>query len=60
MTYQGSSIIDYFLSTTDLNSPELIIKDDLSLDSIFLESKHYWSAPTAEKAFMAFEEISEP
>lgn len=33
MVYQGSSIIDYFLSTTELDSPELIIRNDLSLDS---------------------------
>ncbi|KAG1494654.1 hypothetical protein G6F54_007726 [Rhizopus delemar] len=33
MTYNGSSIIDYFISTTELPYPQLIIRNDLSLDS---------------------------
>lgn len=33
IAYHGYSIIGYFLSTTELDSPELIIRDDLSLDS---------------------------
>lgn len=31
--YQGTSIIDYFLSNTELDSPSLFIRDDLSLRS---------------------------
>jgi hypothetical protein len=31
--YQGTSIIDYFLSTNQLQNPQLTIRDDLSLDS---------------------------
>ena len=33
MTFNGSSIIDYFISTTELPCPQLLIRDDLSLDS---------------------------
>jgi hypothetical protein len=33
MTINGSSIIDYFISTTELPCPQLLIRDDLSLDS---------------------------
>jgi len=33
MTYHGSSIIDYFLSTNEILHPHLTIRDDLSLDS---------------------------
>ncbi|CEG83300.1 hypothetical protein RMATCC62417_17247 [Rhizopus microsporus] len=33
MNYFGSSIIDYFISTTELPYPSLIIRDDLSFDS---------------------------
>ncbi|KAG1298434.1 hypothetical protein G6F66_001737 [Rhizopus arrhizus] len=33
MTYQGSSIIDYFLSSNELNNPCLVIRSGLSLDS---------------------------
>lgn len=32
-TYHGTSIIDYFLSNTNLDTPDLIIRDDLSLNS---------------------------
>ncbi len=32
-TYHGTSIIDYFLSNTDLETPDLNIRDDLSLNS---------------------------
>jgi hypothetical protein len=33
MTFNGSSIIDYFISTTELLFPQLLIRGDLSLDS---------------------------
>jgi hypothetical protein len=33
MTYRGNSIIDYFISTSELTSPQLITRDDLSLNS---------------------------
>ncbi|KAG1442210.1 hypothetical protein G6F55_013032 [Rhizopus delemar] len=33
ITYHGNSIIDYFISTTELIEPQLVIRDDLSLDS---------------------------
>ncbi|EIE83594.1 hypothetical protein RO3G_08299 [Rhizopus delemar RA 99-880] len=33
ITYHGNSIIDYFISTTELTEPKLVIRDDLSLDS---------------------------
>ena len=32
-SYQGNSIVDYFFSNTDFYSPNLCIRDDLSLDS---------------------------
>ncbi|PHZ17460.1 uncharacterized protein RHIMIDRAFT_253995 [Rhizopus microsporus ATCC 52813] len=35
MTFNGSSIIDYFISTTELPYPQLLIRGDLSLDSYY-------------------------
>ncbi|KAG0930687.1 hypothetical protein G6F29_011108 [Rhizopus arrhizus] len=32
-TYHGTSIIDYFLSNTELDNPDLVIEDELSLNS---------------------------
>ena len=32
-SYSGNSIVDYFLSTIELSSPSLIVRDDLSLES---------------------------
>ena len=32
-SYSGHSIVDYFLSTIDLSSPTLTVRDDLSLES---------------------------
>lgn len=54
-THNGSGISGYFMSTTNLHSPQLIIKDDLSM-----ESNHKFMTLSFQMALPSVSELYPP
>jgi hypothetical protein len=59
-TYQGTSIIDYFLSNHELDTPSLVIRDDLSFSSNHTFMTLSFTLPSPHSTHYISDEIARP